>query len=242
MSSTGDPSLPQATPEAIGGAARRRRRRPRGATSRATNAPGRCCAAPAFRSTRPRTWSAPHVPRSAASIRRALRASSPPSSRRATAPRRSTAVRVPTLVIHGDADPLVRHEGGVGDCQGYPGCAPADDQWHGPCAADLDVAATDRRHCGARALILVECCLIGSAPMLKHEYADVNGVRLHYARAGQGKLILFVHGFPRVLVRLEGPAGRVRPRSPRRRAGHARLQSLFQTGGRDRLRGTASGG
>ena len=32
--------------------------------------------------------------------------------------------------------------------------------------------------------------------MLKHEFADVNGVRLHYARAGQGKLILFVHGFP----------------------------------------------
>ena len=33
--------------------------------------------------------------------------------------------------------------------------------------------------------------------MLNHEYADVNGVRLHYARAGNGKkLIMFVHGFP----------------------------------------------
>jgi len=32
--------------------------------------------------------------------------------------------------------------------------------------------------------------------MIKHEYADVNGVRLHYARAGKGKLIMFVHGFP----------------------------------------------
>lgn len=32
--------------------------------------------------------------------------------------------------------------------------------------------------------------------MIKHEYADVNGVRLHYATAGTGKLILFVHGFP----------------------------------------------
>lgn len=34
--------------------------------------------------------------------------------------------------------------------------------------------------------------------MLKHEFADVNGVRLHYARAGEdkSKLILFVHGFP----------------------------------------------
>jgi pimeloyl-ACP methyl ester carboxylesterase len=32
--------------------------------------------------------------------------------------------------------------------------------------------------------------------MIKHEYAEVNGVRLHYATAGQGKLIMFVHGFP----------------------------------------------
>jgi pimeloyl-ACP methyl ester carboxylesterase len=28
------------------------------------------------------------------------------------------------------------------------------------------------------------------------EYADVNGVRLHYVSVGQGKLIMFVHGFP----------------------------------------------
>jgi pimeloyl-ACP methyl ester carboxylesterase len=33
-------------------------------------------------------------------------------------------------------------------------------------------------------------------PMIKHKYADVNGVRLHYATAGKGKLIMFVHGFP----------------------------------------------
>jgi epoxide hydrolase 4 len=32
--------------------------------------------------------------------------------------------------------------------------------------------------------------------MLKHDYAEVNGVRLHYATAGSGRLILFVHGFP----------------------------------------------
>lgn len=31
---------------------------------------------------------------------------------------------------------------------------------------------------------------------LEHAYADLNGVRLHYATAGHGKLILFVHGFP----------------------------------------------
>jgi pimeloyl-ACP methyl ester carboxylesterase len=32
--------------------------------------------------------------------------------------------------------------------------------------------------------------------MFKHDYADVNGVRLHYASSGKGKLIMFVHGFP----------------------------------------------
>ncbi|HET9532062.1 MAG TPA: alpha/beta hydrolase [Blastocatellia bacterium] len=32
--------------------------------------------------------------------------------------------------------------------------------------------------------------------MFKHEYAEVNGVKLHYVTAGKGKLIMFVHGFP----------------------------------------------
>ncbi len=31
--------------------------------------------------------------------------------------------------------------------------------------------------------------------VLKDEYADVNGVRLHYLTAGEGPLIIFVHGF-----------------------------------------------
>lgn len=31
---------------------------------------------------------------------------------------------------------------------------------------------------------------------IRHDYASVNGVRLHYAHAGQGPLILFLHGFP----------------------------------------------
>jgi epoxide hydrolase 4 len=35
----------------------------------------------------------------------------------------------------------------------------------------------------------------GGAPV-SHEYAEVNGVRLHYARAGSGPLIVFLHGFP----------------------------------------------
>lgn len=32
--------------------------------------------------------------------------------------------------------------------------------------------------------------------MLKHEYADLKDVRLHYVTAGKGKLIIFLHGFP----------------------------------------------
>lgn len=32
--------------------------------------------------------------------------------------------------------------------------------------------------------------------MFKHEYADVNGIRMHYVTRGTGKLIMFVHGFP----------------------------------------------
>jgi pimeloyl-ACP methyl ester carboxylesterase len=31
---------------------------------------------------------------------------------------------------------------------------------------------------------------------IRHSFADVNGVRLQYASAGTGKLILFLHGFP----------------------------------------------
>src|SRR5215216_4209271 len=32
--------------------------------------------------------------------------------------------------------------------------------------------------------------------MLQHEYAQVNGIRLHYVTAGAGPLLLFLHGFP----------------------------------------------
>ena len=31
---------------------------------------------------------------------------------------------------------------------------------------------------------------------VRHAYADVDGVRLHYAAAGRGPLVLFIHGFP----------------------------------------------
>src|ERR1700682_5039461 len=32
--------------------------------------------------------------------------------------------------------------------------------------------------------------------MNRHQYAEVNGVRLHYVSAGKGPLVLFLHGFP----------------------------------------------
>ena len=31
---------------------------------------------------------------------------------------------------------------------------------------------------------------------IRHDFADVNGVRLHYASSGAGKMIIFLHGFP----------------------------------------------
>jgi pimeloyl-ACP methyl ester carboxylesterase len=49
------------------------------------------------------------------------------------------------------------------------------------------------------ALILVLAACYASAkekPTLKHEYAQANGVRLHYVSAGKGPLIIFLHGFP----------------------------------------------
>jgi epoxide hydrolase 4 len=33
-------------------------------------------------------------------------------------------------------------------------------------------------------------------PLVRHEYAQVGGTRLHYARCGEGPLIVFLHGFP----------------------------------------------
>src|SRR5271156_1331227 len=50
-------------------------------------------------------------------------------------------------------------------------------------------------------LALTACCALAASkterkPALKHEYAEVNGVRLHYVSAGKGPLIIFLHGFP----------------------------------------------
>jgi pimeloyl-ACP methyl ester carboxylesterase len=35
-----------------------------------------------------------------------------------------------------------------------------------------------------------------NTPSLSHQFAEVNGQRLHYAQIGRGPLILFLHGFP----------------------------------------------
>jgi pimeloyl-ACP methyl ester carboxylesterase len=35
-----------------------------------------------------------------------------------------------------------------------------------------------------------------STDILEHQFANVNGIRLHYVTAGRGPLIVFVHGFP----------------------------------------------
>jgi pimeloyl-ACP methyl ester carboxylesterase len=31
---------------------------------------------------------------------------------------------------------------------------------------------------------------------LRHEYAEINGIRMHYVEAGSGDLVVFLHGFP----------------------------------------------
>jgi pimeloyl-ACP methyl ester carboxylesterase len=55
------------------------------------------------------------------------------------------------------------------------------------------------RHLGK---VLALLCLVvtttagAATAVIESKFADVNGVRLHYATAGSGKLVLFLHGFP----------------------------------------------
>ena len=48
----------------------------------------------------------------------------------------------------------------------------------------------------AIAVLAVTAVFGQPAPPTSHDYANVNGQRLHYAKAGSGPLIIFLHGFP----------------------------------------------
>jgi pimeloyl-ACP methyl ester carboxylesterase len=48
------------------------------------------------------------------------------------------------------------------------------------------------RHC----IVRVPKLETRKKPMREHKFAEVNGVKLHYVTEGQGKLLLFAHGFP----------------------------------------------
>lgn len=45
-------------------------------------------------------------------------------------------------------------------------------------------------------LLLAIAGMALTAPPIEHNTAEVNGVKLHYAESGSGKLMLFLHGFP----------------------------------------------
>lgn len=45
-------------------------------------------------------------------------------------------------------------------------------------------------------LLLTGRVAMAQNPSIEHKYATVNGVKLHYATAGRGELMLFLHGFP----------------------------------------------
>jgi pimeloyl-ACP methyl ester carboxylesterase len=49
---------------------------------------------------------------------------------------------------------------------------------------------------GATLAAFAAAVVVAQTPPVSHEYANVNGQRLHYARAGSGPLMVFVHGFP----------------------------------------------
>jgi len=45
-------------------------------------------------------------------------------------------------------------------------------------------------------IAMIATLATSAAPPIEHDYAEVNGVRLHYAKSGSGQLMLFLHGFP----------------------------------------------
>ena len=45
-------------------------------------------------------------------------------------------------------------------------------------------------------LVLAVSQQVGSAAELKHGYVDSAGVKIHFVEAGQGPLVILIHGFP----------------------------------------------
>ena len=82
---------------------------------------GRTLTAPAFRSRRSASAARRALVRSRLSGRAACAASSSPSGSRAIARARCAKLSLPTLVIHGDADPLVPVDGGRATARAIPG-------------------------------------------------------------------------------------------------------------------------
>ena len=81
----------------------------------------------------------------------------PPAARHrrlaATAPRRSAACAVPTLVIHGDVDPLVTLSGGAATAEAVPGAELLVLRGHGPRPPRGPLAPGRRRHRPSATLI-----------------------------------------------------------------------------------------
>jgi hypothetical protein len=66
---------------------------------------------------------------------------------------------------------------------------------------------------------------------LREGYAELGDVRLHYVDAGDGPLVVLLHGFPEFLVRLAAAAPTARGGGiPGRRPRPARLQPVIAAG------------
>ena len=67
---------------------------------------------------------------------------------------------------------------------------------------------------------------------MRDGYAELGDVRLHYVEAGEGPLVVLLHGFPEFWYGWRAPDRAARGRGlPRRRARPARLQPLVEASG-----------